>query len=116
MDFEPDDPLLDSLLDEVLAGRTPPDLTARILRAYAARRYGDQTPEPPPVLAGVQKVLEQPATNPAVQRHAIHNGRQRRTESWSTALTIGVAAAVIGVGVTIGLVALLRSNPAQVAG
>lgn len=31
------DPLLDACLDEVLAGRRPPDLTARILQAWAAR-------------------------------------------------------------------------------
>jgi hypothetical protein len=31
------DPILDACLDEVLAGRRPPDLTARILQAFAAR-------------------------------------------------------------------------------
>src|SRR5436309_4649000 len=101
MDFEENDPLLDSLLDEVLAGRTPPDLTARILQAYAARRYGEQALEPPPVLTGVHKVFDLPISQLPVQAHAKHNGRQRRAESWSTALTIGIAAAVIGLSVTI---------------
>src|SRR2546425_10430038 len=105
MAFEPDDPLLDSLLDEVLAGRTPPDLTTQVLQAYAARRYGEQAPVPPPILAGVQQAWEQPAANPVVQSHAIHNGRQRRSEQWSAAWTVGIAAAVIGLGVTVGLVA-----------
>ncbi|QDU27883.1 hypothetical protein ETAA8_29740 [Anatilimnocola aggregata] len=33
-----DDHLLDGCLDEVLGGRTPPDLTARIMQAWAMRR------------------------------------------------------------------------------
>ena len=33
-----DERLLDGCLDEVLGGRTPPDLTARILQAWAMRR------------------------------------------------------------------------------
>jgi Protein of unknown function (DUF1549)/Protein of unknown function (DUF1553) len=115
MDFEPDDPLLDSLLDEVLAGRTPPDLTARILQAYAARQYGDQAPEPPPVLAGVPMVFEPAAANPQVQARAKSSGRQRQPRSWSTALTIGVAAAVIGLCITVGLVAVVRTGSQQIA-
>jgi hypothetical protein len=35
---EREDPVLDSMLDEVLGGRTPPDLTERIMSAWAARR------------------------------------------------------------------------------
>src|SRR5687768_15983135 len=55
------DPILDACLDEVLAGRRPPDLTARILQAWAARGHiGGATPAidpslvppvPPPVVA-----------------------------------------------------------------
>lgn len=37
MNPDRDDTLLDACLDEVLAGRTPPDLSARILQAWAAR-------------------------------------------------------------------------------
>src|SRR5439155_27009706 len=95
MDFEENDPLLDALLDEVLAGRTPPDLTARVLQAYAARRYSEQAPEPPPILAGVQQAWQQPVANLGVQSHAIHNGRQRRGEPWSAAWTVGIAAAIV---------------------
>ncbi len=117
MDFEPDDPLLDSLLDEVLAGRAPPDLTARILQAYAARQYGEESPEPPPVLTGVQRVFEPAPVKPLVQANiqppARHTGHQQRYESW--ALPVGIAAAVIGLGVTVGLVAFLRSGTPQVA-
>jgi len=119
MDLEDNDPLIDSLLEEVLAGRTPPDLTTRILQAIAARRYGEDAPEPPPVLTGVQKVFEPAPINATVQRatvqpHAKHNGRQRTSESWYTALALGVAAVVVGLGVTVGLVALLRSGAPQV--
>ena len=31
---QPDDPLLESLLDEVLGGKTPPDLAARTCSAF----------------------------------------------------------------------------------
>jgi len=41
MNPERDDTLLDACLDEVLGGRTPPDLTARIVQAHAARRAVD---------------------------------------------------------------------------
>jgi hypothetical protein len=43
-----DEPLLDGCLDEVLGGRTPPDLTARIMQAWAMRRQSgteSQLPE-----------------------------------------------------------------------
>src|SRR4029079_3589997 len=115
MDLEPDDPLLDSLLDEVLAGRTPPDLTARISQAYAARQYGEQTPEPPPVLSGVHQAFAPTTSAPALQTYAKQNGRQRRSEAWSTPMTIGVAAAVVGLAVTIGLVVVLRTSTPQIA-
>ena len=49
-----DDPLLDACLDEVLGGRRPPDLTARIMQALAERASANGnahlTPVPPPVL------------------------------------------------------------------
>ena len=34
---QPDDPLLESLLEEVLGGQTPPDLSRRILAAQRVR-------------------------------------------------------------------------------
>jgi hypothetical protein len=56
------DPILDACLDEVLAGRRPPDLTARILQAYAARgaagaRPGNDASLPlpgPPIANGAE--------------------------------------------------------------
>ncbi len=38
MNPEREDPILESCLEEVLGGRTPPDLTARILQAWAVQR------------------------------------------------------------------------------
>ncbi len=47
------DPILDGALEEVLGGRTPPDLTARIMQAWAARRTENETG------AGVQRAVDQ---------------------------------------------------------
>lgn len=44
MTAEQDDALLDALLDEVLDGRTPPDLTARIMQAFGGEEKGSGTP------------------------------------------------------------------------
>src|SRR6478672_7341846 len=38
MKADRDDPILNGALEEVLGGRTPPDLTARILQAWAVQR------------------------------------------------------------------------------
>src|SRR5437762_2237190 len=116
MAFDSDDPVLDACLDEVLAGRTPPDLTARILQAWAARPQAEQSaadkppplvfplaPQeaipaapPSPLLAGLPHVFEGASTHPLVDRRSAASGRARRQKSPSTALTIGLAAGVIG--------------------
>lgn len=40
------DPILDAMLSEALGGRTPPDLTARILQAWAARGVDASSADP----------------------------------------------------------------------
>jgi hypothetical protein len=52
-----DDRLLDGCLDEVLGGRTPPDLTARILQAWAVRRQA----------GAEQDLLLPPLPGPAIE-------------------------------------------------
>src|ERR1043166_8918431 len=116
-----DDPILDALLDEVLAGRSPPDLAAQILQSAAPRRYGDQSahehasPEPPPVLAGVQNAFAGADAAPMVQPRASGATRSKRKQPLSAALTVGLALAIVGLGLTIGIVSLLRSDKRQMA-
>src|SRR5438477_12622557 len=87
MSPEHDDPLIDSLLDEVVGGRTPPDLSPKIMQAWSAgagagHELGDawppnvslplpihgahaQSPEAPPIIAGYSQVTE-PAPSAAL--------------------------------------------------
>lgn len=115
-----DNPLLDACLDEVLGGRTPPDLTARILQAHAARRTVDlsvlppvlpgpapafsaEIPAPPPVVAGLNG---QPVVELATIRTSAH--RQSRRSDWQPLL---VAASILGVAVAIGAAYYATSGP-----
>ena len=70
----------------------------------------------PPVLAGLQRALEVPAidSSNSPRTPVVRSGR-RRGEPLSVALAVSLAAAVIGLGLTIGLVALLGAGPSQVA-
>ncbi len=124
-----DNPLLDACLDEVLGGRTPPNLTARILQAHAARRsidlsvlppvlpgpaptYSAQIPVPPPVLAGLSAtpanghpVVELSGIRPFARRTKVHS-------NWQPLL---VAASILGVAVAIGAVAYYATSGPQIA-
>ena len=111
MNPERDDTLLDGCLDEVLAGRTPPDLSARILQAWAARG-GVRAAQPlaslplngEPVAPPVQS-RTLPTDYPlALQVHA-PAPRGKRSPAYpaaAVAATLAViAATIVGVGVWI---------------
>src|SRR5262249_10105950 len=111
------DPILDACLDEVLAGRRPPDLTTRILAAHAIRSPAGECepPEPPPVLTGLPPALEVSGGQTVVtlrDRKTLPAPQLRRSANW---LTITVAAGVIGVGLTITLVSLRNFGRQEVA-
>jgi hypothetical protein len=117
-----DDPLLDACLDEVLAGRSPPSLTARIMHAHAAGRRVDPsllpaelpgpalnrfdvdrfdaaTVEPPPVIAAVNgHIVDLAPVNKRLPRMGAN--RKRSAREWQSLL---VAASIIGLGLAIGL-------------
>jgi hypothetical protein len=112
-----DDPILDACLDEVLAGRSPPDLTARILQAWKTgeARQAD-LPGPPPILASLPQALDDASIIlPLVERRGGVGGREPRRKSSSASLAIGLAAGVIGLGIAVGIIALLRSSGPQIA-
>ena len=127
-DEKHDDHLLDGCLDEVLGGRTPQDLSARIMQAWAMRRQ-----------ATIDDVALPPLPGPSVETlpleiapHAIHavepppqtvaaaNGhyasarrtsthRKRKTDnSW---MWWAAAACVAGLGVTVTIVAMNQNPP-----
>jgi len=118
MDSDRDDILLDTCLDEVLGGHRPPDLTARIMQAFAARAHANGNlangnangspansashvaPVPPPVLAAVhqpapsngQAVVEVSRRTPPVRLR-----RSRSSEAWLLVAGVLVLAAAVGV-------------------
>jgi cytoskeletal protein RodZ len=112
MNPDRDDTLLDACLDEVLAGRTPPDLTARIVQAHAARRVVDPSVlpaelpgpaavrfesevVPPPIVAAANG---RPVVELSPSRSVV--GRKKSASEWQSVL---VAASVIGISLVVGL-------------
>ena len=113
-----DDPILEACLEEVLGGRTAPDLTARILAAMAARdaslagsvstietgRIETAEPVPPPIAAlnGHPVVELRSSTETVNKRHA----------AWQSWL---VAASVAGIGLAVGAAGFVLSNRSDFA-
>ncbi len=98
----PQDPILDSCLEEILGGQHPPDLRSQILRAY--REHSDRRapsvspadPQPPPVVVTA-----------AVRGAAANRTRSR----WSVGISTVIAAGIVLGGTLLGLVALRLSEP-----
>jgi hypothetical protein len=132
---EADDPILDALLDEVLADRRPPDLAAQIMRAWGTASVEDQTgnelavgtgtpvrgidsaptPEPPPILHGIRPAL---VTVDGLQGagSARRATRQRsKPEPLFAVLAISAAAAAIGLGLSIWIGSWPRPAGPQIA-
>src|SRR5438270_11590992 len=111
-----DDPILDACLAEVVGGRIPPDLTGRILQAWATRNPAlipgsivptstDALPEPPPVLMDLGRVLEAPPANgrPIIELELTASGGHRLTRKSTAAwapLLATIAACMAGIAVT----------------
>ena len=123
-----DDPILDAMLEEVLGGRTPPDLSVRILQSLAirgtARRNVNSYIEPlaPP--------LPMQVVPPAVFTAASSNGSAHgpvqlsvtpasssrvRKASRSAWQMVAAAALVVILGVGLGALGIIasRNNPAK---
>jgi hypothetical protein len=116
---ESDDPLLDACLDEVLGGHAPPDLTPRIMRAWAAHGPAPEAgkawealaiaPEPPPILVGLQERLNGCEIRPAVElrREALVVQRRKNQTKW---ITIALSVGIVAVGLAIGIIPLVKSQ------
>lgn len=127
------DPILDACLDEVLAGRRPPDLTARILQAYAARGSNgagaaSNLPLPGPPIGNGSPVSAPPVVAASPNRRLFDttpaNGqpivklsasrRMPRRNSHSAVQAAVVAASLLAVAALAG-VAYVASQKPQVA-
>jgi hypothetical protein len=131
-----DDPILDACLDEVLGGRTPPDLSPQILQALAAHHgstawdveedakpqaqfsppdVAEQSPEPPPVVMPALRDRGGKVDMPqvALPQPTIH--RPRAADHRSRRWLLAVAGGLLGLAATAGIVAALRSTHSSLA-
>lgn len=128
-----DDPILDVCLEQVLGGKSPPDLTARILAAWSREQGapgGTEGVQPPPVQtasplgpAGTWSVVA-PEPPPIVasgtaretwivpaERSGAGSGRGRSTKApGSTWQSVALVGMVLLTGAAVGLVALNLSD------
>ncbi len=125
-----DNPLLDACLDEVLGGRRPPNLAARILQAHAARRPVDlsvlppELPGPPPRIAAAVASPSLPSPPPVL---AASNGHAavvelapirvtprpaKRRSEWQT---VAIAASALGLAALVGVAGYLGTRGQPVA-
>jgi hypothetical protein len=128
MNPQRDEPLIDACLDEVLGGRTPPDLTERIMQAFAARggqhsqhsqaNQTGQWPQPAPPLAPPVLVAADPSPAAANGHAVVELSRRspamplrksRGHEVWW--MVCGVAV----VGAAVSIAAFVSANRQQIA-
>lgn len=119
-----DDPILDAMLEEVLGGRKPPDLTARILQALAARADHPEPVAPPllrstvlPAVTAVTAAASNGSANGHVQLavKAVSSSLRARKKSGSNWQTVSAISLVVVLGVGLGTIAIIasRKNPGQ---
>src|SRR3712207_1591963 len=110
MNAESEQPLIDSLLEETLAGVQPPDLSARILAAWSSGQFDASRPALP--LSALETLPEPSAPPVAVRPTSLSDGirpvRRARshswnTRSWSTAASLLASAAAVLLLVWLGL-------------
>ena len=121
------DPILDACLDEFLAGRRPPDLTARILQAHAARgttgsRLGVDSvlplPGPPVVVASSNgRLLDATPANgqPVVSIRASGTVPRVPHRNSANVLPIAMIAASLLAVAALAAVAYVASQKPQIA-
>jgi hypothetical protein len=116
MEPEHNDPILDACLDEVLGGRTPPDMTARIVNAARNFELTDSAiPEPPPIMTRPPAIGTLPVDVSFATTVNHHKSSERRSERWSPAALVGLAAGLIGVLVVLGIAIQSQSARPQLA-
>src|SRR6266436_3156541 len=129
MSSEHDEELIDAFLDEVLGGRTPPDLSPKIMQAWSAgaatgSELGDAWPpqvspplptlradavvSEPPIIAVMSQAADAADGEPLFELpdgHSARRGRrERRSERRAIPVGLAVVAAVLLIGVTVAVV------------
>ena len=111
-----DDPILDAMLEEVLGGRTPPDLSARIMQSLAIRgvrpeitSLSEPVAPPLPLRTVVASAASAPASNGHVELavNPVPRGRKSSSASWQTMAAISL---VVVLGVGLGAVGIIASR------
>ncbi len=99
--IDPKERILDACLDEVLGGQNPPNLTDRVLRSLAEASVTDADRGPN------QAVVEPPVQlPPTVANVGLKSKRMRRSATRRLWVNIAGVAAMLVVGVTVGLMAV----------
>lgn len=119
---EREDPILDAMLEEVLGGRTPPDLSARIMQSLALRGaairevrpemngYVEPVAPPLPLRTVVSQGMASASALPGhVQVSANHalRGRKSSRIAWQTLAAISL---VVVLGVGLGAIGIIASR------
>jgi hypothetical protein len=119
---EREDPILDSMLEEVLGGRTPPDLSARIMQSLVVRgaaireaspeMNGYVEPVAPPL--PLRTVISQGVASASVLPGNVHvsanhapRGRKFSRTAWQTLAAISL---VVVLGVGLGAIGIIASR------
>ncbi len=112
---EHDDPILDACLDEVLGGRRPPDLTARILKALSeSQSIERRLPPAAPRIDVAASDFSAPASAAQSNGQAVSLARRQRSPKarrkpvWQW---LAVSVAIGGLGIALGIAVLRLSNP-----
>lgn len=127
-----EDPILDAMLEEVLGGRTPPDLSARIMQSLAIR--GGASPVQRPQASGFAEPAAPPlplraVVPPAVSAAASHgsngssnghvqlavNSSRSRKQSSSAWQTVVAVSLVVLLGVGLGAIGIIAGRNPNVA-
>lgn len=119
MATEHEDPILDACLAEVLGGHVPPDLTQRIMRAHAPAgstenkvtmdRLVKVAVDPQPEVSlpvEILRIAPRKQPNEKVARQRFY---------WSAGMIVGMAAALLGTVVIIGIAARPKQPGPQIA-
>src|SRR5262245_55450913 len=119
MTTEHEDPILDACLAEVLGGHTPPDLTQRIMGAYAQAKTGeDKLAIDRLVTASIKQQPELSLNADSLRiapRKQPNEKIARQRFYWSAGMIVGTAAALIGAVVIIGIAARPKQPGPQIA-
>ncbi len=111
-----DDPILDAMLEEVLGGRTPPDLSARIMQSLAIRgvrpevtRFVEPPAPPLPLRTVVSSVVSDSSSNGHIQL-AVNPASHARKSSKAAWQTLAAISLVVVLGVGLGALGIIASR------